>query len=62
MFNACNSQSALNNSKLMRRAITWFCDVSDDMGLHSVSGFYAVLQHTSTRVTKASDGDVNFPK
>ena len=38
MFNASNSHK---NSKLM---ITWFCDADDDMGLHSVSDFYAILQ------------------
>ena len=40
----------------------WFCDVSDDMGLHSVSDFYAMLQYGSTRVTIASHGDVDFSK
>ena len=39
----------------------WFCD-DNDMGLHSVSDFYAMLQHSFTRVTIASDGDVNFPE
>ena len=40
----------------------WFCDVNDDMCLHSVSGFYAMLQPSFTRVIIASDGDVNFPE
>ena len=40
----------------------WFCDVNDDMGLHSISDFYAMLQYSFTRVTIASDGDVNFPE
>ena len=38
--------------------LTWFCDVNDDMGLHSVSDFYAM--YSFTRVTIASDGNVNF--
>ena len=43
MSNASNLQRALKNMKLMRLAITRFCDVNDDMGLHSVSDFYAML-------------------
>ena len=61
MFNASNSQSARKNAKLMRWAVTWFCDVNGDMGLHSVSDFFAMLQYSFTRVTIASDGDVNSP-
>ena len=38
----------------------WFCDVNDDMGLHTVSDFYAVLQYSFTCIT--SDSDVNFPE
>ena len=29
----------------------WFGDVTDDMGLHSVSDFYAILQYSFTHVT-----------
>ena len=39
----------------MKRAITWFCDVNDGMGLHSVNYFYAILQYSFTLVTIASD-------
>ena len=59
MFNSSNSQSARKNSTLMRIAITCFCNVNDNMGLHSVSDFYAMLQKT---ISLASDGDVNFPE
>ena len=38
----------------------WFGDVTDDMGLHSVSDFDAMLQHSF--VTMASGGNVNFPE
>ena len=40
----------------------WFCDVTDDMGLHSVSDFYAMLQYSFTCTAMASDGDVSFPE
>ena len=41
----------------------WFCEVNDDMGLHSVSDFYAMLQHSFINgITIASDGDLNFPE
>ena len=40
----------------------WFCDINDDMGLHSFSDFYAMLQYSFTCVNIASDGDVNFPE
>ena len=42
--------------------MTWFCDVSDDMGLHSVSDFYAMLLYSFARVTIASGGDVSLTK
>ena len=57
MFNASNLQGTCKNLKLM---IMWFCGVNDDMGLHSVSDFYAVLQNNFTRVTITSDGNVIF--
>ena len=34
----------------------------DDMGLHSVSDLYAMLQYSFTHVTIVSDGNVNFPE
>ena len=37
-------------------------DVTDDMGLHSVSDLYAMLQHSFTLVAITSDGDVKFPE
>ena len=40
----------------------WFCVVNDDMGVHSVSDFYAMFQHSFTHITIASDGDVNCPE
>ena len=57
MFNVSNSQSAGKNLKLMRCAITMFCDINDD-----VSDFYAMLQYSFTCVTIAREGDVNFPE
>ena len=39
-----------------------FCDVTDDMDLHSISDFYAMLQYSFTRVTMTSGDDVNFPE
>ena len=62
MFNVSNSQSVHKYLKLMRSAITWFCDINDDMGLHSVSDFYAMLQYSFTCVIVVSDGIVNFPE
>ena len=38
----------------------WFGDVNGDMSLHSVSDFYAMLHYSFSRVTVASDGDINF--
>ena len=40
----------------------WFCDVTDDMGLYSVSDVYSMLQYSFTHVTMAIYGDVNFPE
>ena len=40
----------------------WFYDVNDDMGLQSFSNFCAMLQYSFTRITIASDGNVNFPE
>ena len=40
----------------------WFCDINDDMGLRSVSDFYAMLQYSFTRIIIVSDSDVNFPE
>ena len=40
----------------------WFCDVTDDIGLHSVCDFYAMLQYSFTHVAIASNGDVSFPE
>ena len=46
MFISSNSQSTRINTKLMRITITWFCDVNDDMSLHSVSDIYGMLQYS----------------
>ena len=48
MFNASNSQGARNNSKMSDHLV---CDVNYDMGLHSVSDFYAMSRYGFTRVT-----------
>ena len=46
----------------MRSAITWFCDLTGDIHLHSVSNFYALFQYSFTRVTMASGDDDYFPE
>ena len=37
----------------------WFCDINDTR-LHSVSDFFAMLQYSFTRITIASDSNMNF--
>ena len=40
----------------------WFCDVTCNIRLHSVSDFYALVQYSFTRVTTASGGDGKCPE
>ena len=40
-------------------AIKRFCDVTCGVGLYPVSDFFAVLQFSFTRVTMASDDNVD---
>ena len=44
----------------MRKAITWVCDITCDIRLHSVSDFYELLPYSFTRMARGGDG--NFPK
>ena len=47
----------------MKWEITWFCGVTCDIRLHSVSDFYALFQYTGfTCVIMLSGGDENFPE
>ena len=46
----------------MRWVITWFCDVTGDIRLHSVRDFCALFQYNFTYVTMASGGTGNFPE
>lgn len=47
-----------SNTESMRKVN----EMSDHVGLHSVSVLYVILQYSFIHVTMATDGDVNFPE